>query len=62
MMPDPREPHDIAQQIINDDSDAMEELLKDTEVEDEDSDEEDFGLGDPYQEQEYNNQDEDGYF
>lgn len=33
-MPDPREPHDIAQQIIDDDEDTMEELLKDTEVED----------------------------
>ena len=33
-MQDPREPHDIAQQIIDDDQETMDELLKDTEVED----------------------------
>ena len=41
MNQDPREPHDIAQQILDDDTDGMEDLLKDTEVED-DSDEEEF--------------------
>ena len=41
---DPREPHDIAQQIIDDDADTMEELLKDTEVEDTDVEEMDFEM------------------
>jgi hypothetical protein len=42
MMPDPREPHDIAQQIIDGDEEAMDELLKDTEVEDPDLEEYDL--------------------
>ena len=35
----PRELHDIAQEIIDDNSDALEDLLKDTEL----TDDEDFG-------------------
>lgn len=57
----PRDPHQIAQDIINDDTDAMEELLKDTEVEDPEADiedTEDFVEYDSPQSEE----DFDGYF
>lgn len=47
-MPEPREPHDIAQEIIDADEGDLEELLQDTEVEDPDfdSDEEGFEIPD----------------
>ena len=39
---DPREPLDIAKEIIENDQDTIEDLLKDTEVEDEEYEDSDF--------------------
>ena len=59
---EPREPNEIAQQIIEDDSSEIEELLKGTEVEDEDYDEEDFEFDIPLDDQVGTQDDDIEYF